>query len=68
MGNSRKVGISLANKDCIFDSGEFDTIEVAMAWAQGRGGRYKIHIQYGDRFESFTYDDDEVKLYADEEE
>lgn len=29
--------------ECIYDSGEFDTVEELIDWAEGRGGRYVLY-------------------------
>lgn len=39
--------VTLANKDCIFDSGTFQTLQEAISFARGRGGKYVVHIVKG---------------------
>lgn len=39
--------VSLNNKSCMFDDGEFETLEEAIEFARGRGGKYSVNICSG---------------------
>lgn len=59
----KKYNVSLSNDSCIFDSFEgFDTIEEAIEFSIGRGGRYVIQLDAGKSEEgesiSIAYDSD----------
>ena len=53
------ISVTLANKDCIFDSGEFETLSDAVEFSRNRGGRYVVQIGYIDKpGMSYSYDSD----------
>lgn len=44
---SKKYSAVLSNRDSIFDSGVFDSVQELIDWAAGRGGSYVIQIDGG---------------------
>lgn len=40
----KKYDACLSNRDCIFDSGVFESAEDVVAWAKGRGGKYVLQV------------------------
>lgn len=59
----KKYNVALSNDSCIFDSFEgFDTIEEAIEFSIGRGGRYVIQLDAGKaeegEFLNLSYDSD----------
>ena len=59
----RKYNVTLSNNSCIFDSFEgFESIEDALEFSIGRGGRYVIQLDAGKAEEgesiSIAYDSD----------
>ena len=55
-----EFGVSLANKEVIFDSAVFDTISEVMDFISGRGGVYVAHISNNSTGKtiSLSYNDD----------
>lgn len=39
-----KYHVGLNNKDCLFDTGSFDTLKDALDFARNRGGVYSVNI------------------------
>ena len=53
------ISVALSNRDCIFDSSEFPTLEEALTFARGRGGIYVVQLSRGeDPGAVFSYDSD----------
>lgn len=56
----KMIEIALSNRDCIFDSAAFPTVEEALTFARGRGGKYVAQIsRSGQPGTSFAYDSDQ---------
>ena len=53
------ITVALSNKDTIFDSGKFKTVQEAIAFSKGRGGKYVVQIGREDSMGiSLSYDSD----------